>query len=90
MGVAVNQAEAMLPHVLIDLLQDMRSRAQAASSLAVRIELTRDIASFSLAFASMRRGHDLSFTMASQILRLPAGGKMLFSISSLVRASVTP
>ena len=89
-GVAVNQAEAMLPHVLIDLLQDMRSRAQAASSLAVRIELTRDIALFSLAFASMRRGHDLSFTMGSQVLRLPAGEGLVFNFQfgKSLRASV--
>ena len=69
----------MLPHVLIDLLQDMRSQAQAAPSLAVRIELTRDIALFSLAFASMRRGHDLSVTMGSQVLRLPAGEGLIFN-----------
>ena len=78
-GVAVNQAEAMLPHVLIDLLRDMRSRAQTAPSLAERIELTRDVALFSLAFASMRRGHDLSFTMGSQVLRLPAGQGLIFN-----------
>ena len=80
----------MLPHALIDSLEDMRSRAQAAPSLAVRIELTRDIALFSLAFASMRRGHDLSFTMGSQVLRLPAEAGLIFNFQfgKTLRASV--
>ena len=70
-GVPVNQAAPMLEHTLIDLLSDMRSRAQVAASLAERISLTRDIALFSLAFYSMRRGYDFSFTLGSQIVTLP-------------------
>ena len=67
-GVPVNQAAPILEHTLIDLLSDMRSRAQVAASLAERISLTRDVALFSLAFYSMRRGYGLSFTLLSQIL----------------------
>ena len=51
-GVQVNQAAPMLEHALIDLLGDMRSRAQMASSLAERISLTRDIALYPLPFYS--------------------------------------
>lgn len=36
-GVQVNQAARLLEHTLIDLLRNMRSRAQVASSLAERI-----------------------------------------------------
>ena len=58
----------MLEHTLINLLSDMRLRAQVASSLAERILLTRDIALYSLAFravtacisAAQRIGWDLS------------------------------
>ena len=39
-GVQVNQASPVLEHTLIDLLSDMRPRAQVASSLAERISLT--------------------------------------------------
>ena len=39
-GMQVNQASPMLGHTLIDLLSDMRSRAQMASSLAEHISLT--------------------------------------------------
>ena len=35
-GVPVNQAAPMLAHTLIDLLSDMRSRAQVAASMAER------------------------------------------------------
>ena len=38
-GVPVNQGAPILEHTLIDLLCDMRSRAQVAASLAERISL---------------------------------------------------
>ena len=60
-----------MEHTLIDQLRDMCSRAQVAASLAELISRTRDIALFSLAFYSMRRDCDLSFTLGSQILKLP-------------------
>lgn len=43
--------------------------AAGSLSLARRTTITRGIALFSLAFASLRRGHDLSFTLGSQVLR---------------------
>ena len=64
-GVPVNQATPMLEHTLMDLLSGMGSRAQVATSLAKRISLTRDNALYALAFFSMRRGYDLSFTLGS-------------------------
>jgi len=78
-GVPVNQAAPMLGHTLMDLLSDMSSRAQVATSLAERISLTRDIALYSLAFFSMRRGYDLSFTLGSQILKLPGSKGLIFN-----------
>ena len=69
----------MLEHTLIDLLSDMRSRVKVTASLTERISLTRDIALFSLAFYSMRRGYDLSFTLGSQILKLPNSRGLIFN-----------
>ena len=68
----------------------MRLRAQVASSLAEPISLTRDIAWYSLAFYSMRRGYNLSFTMGSHILRLPAPKGLIFNfqIGKTLRASM--
>ena len=54
-GVRINQAAPMLEHTLVDLLCDMRSRAQVARSLVGCISLTRDIALYPLAFSSVRR-----------------------------------
>ena len=79
-GVPVNQAAPTLEHTLIDLLSDMRSRAQVAASLAERVSLTRDIALFSLAFYSMRRGYDLSFALGSQIMKLPNSRGLIFNL----------
>lgn len=55
---AVHQAPPILAHTLVDLLSDMRSRAQVAPQVAERIALTRNVALFSLAFFSMCRGFD--------------------------------
>ena len=54
--VPVNQEASMLERMPIDLISDMRSRAQVSASLAERISLTRDITMCSLTSFSMRRG----------------------------------
>ena len=69
-GVPVNQAAPLLTHDFARLLQDLRQRAQSESRTTARIEIAPDIALFTLAFDSMRRGYDLLFTMGSQALRL--------------------
>ena len=78
-GVPVKQATPLLTHDFARLLQDLRQRAQSESLTAARIEITRDIALFALAFDSMRRGYDLSFTMGSQVLRLPESAGLIFN-----------
>ena len=55
-GVPVKQAAPLLTHDFARLLQDLRQRAQSAGSMSVRTEIARDIALFSLAFDSIRRG----------------------------------
>lgn len=68
----------------------MRSRAQSAASLAERISLARDVALNSMAFFSMRRGFDLSLTLASQVLRLlpeSRGSIFNFLFGKKIRAS---
>ena len=79
MGVSVDQADAILPHVVIDLLRDIRSGVQVAPSLQERISITRDFELFVLAFASIPWGHDLSFTLRSQIMRLSEGQGLIFN-----------
>ena len=66
----------------MDLLSDMRSRVQVVSSLAERISLTRDIAQYALAFFSILRAYDLSFTLGSQILRIPESRGVIFNLQS--------
>ena len=60
-GFPVKQADPMLVSISTQLSRDMRSRAQAASSLEERISITRDVALCSIAFASLRRDNDLPF-----------------------------
>ena len=69
----------MLSHTLAQLLKSARVRAQLAESLSQRIAITRDIALFSLAFYSMRRGFDSSSTLASRVLRLPESAGFVFN-----------
>ena len=70
-GVQVNQAAPMLEHTPINLLGGMRSRTQVASPVAERFSsLTRDMALYSSAFYSMRRGHDIFLTTGSKSLKV--------------------
>ena len=62
------------------LLEHMRMRAQLSQSVSERISITRDIALFSLAFYTMRRGVDyLSCTLGSQVLQLPDSAGMIYN-----------
>ena len=80
MEVAVkNQAAPTLSHTLTQLFQSARVRAQLAELLSQRIATTRNIALFSLAFYSMRRGFDVSFTLGSQVLQLPASAGLVLN-----------
>ena len=78
-GVTIHQAAPLLEDTLGELLRHMRLRAQAAETVRERIIITRDVALFSLELYSMRRGSDLSFTLASQIIRLPEGKGFIFN-----------
>ena len=71
----------MLGHTypIVQLLQDMRVLAQLDASVSDRISITRDMALCSLAIYSVRRGFDLSFTLGSQVLRLPKSAGLRFN-----------
>ncbi|CAN0042059.1 unnamed protein product, partial [Pylaiella littoralis] len=78
-GVADKQAEPTLAHALETLLASMRTRAQLSLSIQGCISITRDIALFALVFYTMRRGFDLSFTLALQVLKLPNSEGFIFN-----------
>ena len=80
----------MLANTLEQLLEHMRVRAQLSPSVSERISITRDIALFSLAFYTMRRGFDLSCTLGSQVLQLPDSAGMIynFQFGKTLRKSV--
>ena len=56
----------------------MQVRAQLVASVSDRIAITRDTALYSLALHSMRREFDLSFSLRSQLLRLPKSAGLIF------------
>ena len=69
----------MLAHALAQQLEDMLARAQLEVSVHERISIKRDITLYSLAFYSMKLGFDLSFTLGSQVLRLPKSAGLRFN-----------
>lgn len=82
LGVLFKQTAPFLTHDFARLLFDRRQRAQSAlSTFKTRTnrDYPRDIALFSLTFESMRRGYDPSFTMGSQVLRLPESTELIFN-----------
>lgn len=67
----VKQAPLMLSHRLERLIGYMRRQAQYGKTPADRMRVTRDVALFCTAFHTMRRGFDLSHTLASRVVQLP-------------------
>ena len=77
-GVPAKQEAPLLTHDVARLLQDLRQHAQSESQAAARIEKLETLRC-SLAFDSMRRGYDLSFTVGSQVLQLPESAGRTFN-----------
>ena len=72
-GVGVKQAPPSVAVQLRELVRDMRRSAQTLPTAAERIAIIRDVAIFSLAFHTMKRGFELSVAAATQVLQM--GGK---------------
>ena len=88
-GVQVNQAPPLLAPTLASLLSHMRNKARLATSAQESMEIARDVALYSLLFHTMRRGFDISFTLGSQLLRLPDGAGWIvnFQFGKTLRSS---
>ena len=57
----------------------MRSRLQLTSSATERVELARDVAFFTVAFSTTKRGDELVSTLIQRIMRLPNKSGLLFN-----------
>ena len=69
-GVAVKQAPAVLPSHLHTIVSPLGARLQCKSDRYTRVGLARDLALFTVAFETTKRGGDLSRTLIQRILRL--------------------
>ena len=78
-GVLVKQAPALLRTHLIAILKPMRTRLRNTSCLIERVTLARDIAFFTVAFSTTKRGEELTRTLIQRILRLPNHSGLMFN-----------
>ena len=78
-GVAVKQAPALLNGHLRAIIVPMRTRMHCTTSALERVVLARDIALYSVAFRTTKRGDELSRTLIQRILRLPNESGLLFN-----------
>ena len=78
-GVAVKQAPAVLPSHLHTIVSPLRARLQCTSDPYTRVVLARDLALFTVAFKTTKRGDELSRTLIERILRLPNHSGFLFN-----------
>ena len=77
-GVAVKQAPAVLLSHLHTIVSPLRARLQCTSDPYTRVVLARDLALFTVAFETTKRGDELSRTLIQRILRLPNLSGFLF------------
>ena len=78
-GVEVSQAPAMLHSHLTAIIAHMTLRIRNTQDPYDRIVLARDIALFTVAFSTLKRGDGLSRTLIQRILRLPNECGFLFN-----------
>lgn len=78
-GVLVKQAPALLRSHLASIIFPMRMRLQAVTSIFDRLTLARDIAFFTVAFSTTKRGAELTATLIQRILRLPNNCGLMFN-----------
>ena len=78
-GVEVSQAPAMLHSHLTAIIAYMTPRIRCTQDPYDRIVLARDIALFTVAFSTLKRGDGLSRILIQRILRLPNECGFLFN-----------
>ena len=78
-GVAVKQAPAVLPSHLHTIASPLRARLNCSSDPYTRVVLARDLALFTGAFKTTKRGDELSRTLIQRILRLSNLRRFLFN-----------
>ena len=78
-GVEVSQAPAMLHSHLAAIIAHMTLRVRCTQGPYDRIVLARDIALFTVAFSTLKRGDGLGRTLIQRILRLPNECGFLFN-----------
>lgn len=78
-GVLVKQAPAMLSSHLVPIVARMQRRLRNTSSPYERVILARDIAFFTVAFSTTKRGAELTHTLVQRILRLPNQSGLMFN-----------
>lgn len=78
-GVAVKQAPVLLQSHLQQIVGPMRLQLQFTTDAFERAELARDIALFTVAFSTTKRGDELTRTRIQRILRLPNRCGLLFN-----------
>ena len=79
-GVEVAQAPAMLHSHLAAIIAHMTLRLRCTQDPYDRAVLARDIALFTVAFSTLKRGDGLSRTLIQRILRLPNECGFLFNL----------
>ena len=78
-GVLVKQAPALLRSHLGAILSTMRSKMHGTTSLVEKATLARDIAFFTVAFSTTKRGEEITRTLIQRILRLPNHSGLMFN-----------
>ena len=78
-GVEVSQAPAMLHSHLTAIIAQMTLRIRCTQDPYDRIVFARDIALFTVAFSTLKRGDELSRTLIQRILRIPNECGFLFN-----------
>ena len=78
-GILVKQAPVLLQSHSLTISAHLKTQLQTSRDQTKQVTLARDIAAFSVAFGTTKRGDELTRTLIERILRLPNDSGLLLN-----------
>ena len=80
-GVTPKQARVILRNKVGLLIQQLQLLRDTTKNAIMKVLVSRDIAIFSLAFCTSKRGDDIAKIVAANALRIPNKGGLVFNFT---------
>ena len=80
-GITPKQAKVILRNKVKTLIEMLRMKRDKTKNTVKKMLISRDIAIFSLAFCTSKRGDDIAKIVAKNVMRIPNQGGLVFNFN---------